>query len=205
MLFQAAEESLTYARFLADLTSPFDDISWGSAYATGTRVWVRRGEVWRAFLISDLTAPAKASSTHLHLNQFTQIKGLAGTSTSSVTYVDLSGGGVTFATLPTFPGGTLAEFLCVGSIIANQSVAADTYDLRIGESSPGTSFNTFVGLNNVDNIPVCVNTVVRLVSPVAPLTFQIQGEVSLGANVLTIGGGFLAVVLLETQAPLSGS
>lgn len=58
-LAQAAEESVLYATFLGQYASGIDDIKWGPAYSTGTRVWTRTGSVWRAFLISDLTAPVK--------------------------------------------------------------------------------------------------------------------------------------------------
>src|SRR5437016_1040627 len=55
-LVQGAEDSVTYAELLSKLTDTLDEISWGPAYSDGTRVMVRSGRVWRAFLISDLTA-----------------------------------------------------------------------------------------------------------------------------------------------------
>src|SRR5207249_1778263 len=36
-----------------------DDIRWGPAYSAGTRVWVRVGEIWHAYLVTDLTAPER--------------------------------------------------------------------------------------------------------------------------------------------------
>jgi len=52
---QAAEESLTYTQFLAEIVGRFESIDALGVYSNGTRVICRRGGVARAFLISDLT------------------------------------------------------------------------------------------------------------------------------------------------------
>lgn len=61
---QGAEISLAYADFLSTRVDNLTDIRWGPAYSTGTRLLARdaRG-VWRAYLISDLTAPLKPVPT----------------------------------------------------------------------------------------------------------------------------------------------
>ena len=57
-LGQAAEISLVKSDFLARLASnEFEDLTYGPALSDGTHVFARVAGVWRAFLISDMTAP----------------------------------------------------------------------------------------------------------------------------------------------------
>jgi hypothetical protein len=54
------EEVATEAALLQLLDNrQIQDVRWGPAYSTGTRIWVKYSGVWRAFLVSDLTAPER--------------------------------------------------------------------------------------------------------------------------------------------------
>jgi len=203
-LRQSGQKTLLYSALLADLTAEgIDEISWGPATATGTPVLVRQGDAWRAFLVSDLTASAKASSTHSHLGLLAGSNSNAGFSTSSVTYVDI----VTpfTVTVPAnFPGGfVVLQFLMLASVQC--SVSAGTYDIQIGDSTVGT-FNSFSAMNNTDSVVQGLLTNINELTPsLGAHTFNVQARVSNVANLLTVPNVQAAVYGYMTQGPLSGT
>src|SRR5689334_16664552 len=99
MSTQAAEQAISYSDLLAySVGLSKDEIMWGSAYTSGTRVWLRgKGGRWKAFLITDASfnAPATAPLSHGHIpNALPGIVGGTWTdpfTTTSTTFVALTG------------------------------------------------------------------------------------------------------------------
>jgi len=56
---QAAFTTVSYSDLLAyAVGAERDDILWGPVVAGGTHVWLRKGRIWKAYLINDLTSGA---------------------------------------------------------------------------------------------------------------------------------------------------
>jgi hypothetical protein len=91
---QAAEESVKYLAFLAEIVGRYETIDQIGTYSDGTRVICRRGGVARAFLISDLTAPQKirvmniAGAAWNNLDQ--NVDGTAPVTVASTTFQSLT-------------------------------------------------------------------------------------------------------------------
>ncbi len=175
--------------------------------AAGTYVHIGYGPLApKMYLITDLLAPKLATSTHTHQMLLAGTGSSQSQTTSSTTFVSL------LTTLPTItiptglPSGTLLQLLVLSCVEASQSVAADSYDLRIGRTLPSLSMNSFAGFNNTTIVAHGLLTTLSFLNPPSgQWTFDTQGEVSLGANVLTATQIQMSIIGLLTQAPISGT
>lgn len=113
---QGAEISLAYADFLATHVGVFDDIRWGPAYTNGTRVFAREDGVWRAFLLTDLTSPARFPSSTFKIER-------AGSSSVSIAANNLNGTSVVTLS-PVLPDANLANYIAFSNVDFNASVWA---------------------------------------------------------------------------------
>jgi hypothetical protein len=174
-------------------------------FSDGTRYMVEYGtRDLEFYLVTDLKAPAKASSTHSHLGLLAGSQTNLGFSTQSVAYVDIL---TPFTvTVPSnLPANTVLQFLCLAAVQCNETIGGDTFDFQLGDSTAG-SFNSFGGFNHTTISVDGLLTNINEFNPAAGAhSFTVQGRVNLAANQLNVQYVQAAVYGWITQGPLSGT